>query len=312
MEHISKILINICLLPFYSPFLFAQEEVPPVDSSPETNIVDTTYDYLNSINSQFCRTVIWFDNFFIDDGGVADPSAGTRIRWYNDISWSDLDGLGFDSTVNLRVNLPKVSRKLKLVFESGEEDDPFDLSPTEQEETQNSLGLDYDVFDRGRGSFAIKVSLRPSIEGRYIYTLPLTERTLARFTQKLYQREKITGESTQVDLDYSINPKFLFRWTNFAKYESDINGFKFGSGFTLFHYISDKQAINYKANISSLEKPYRYINNSHLSMTYRHNYLRKWFFYEITPALNWNKTADTERIREATITLRLEVLFSNI
>ena len=78
-----------------------------------------------------------------------------------------------------------------------------------------------------------------------------------------------------------------------------------------FQYLSEKQAINYKAGISGPDKPYTYIENSHLSITYRQNILRKWLFYEITPEINWDKSADTERRKEVSITLRLEVLFKN-
>lgn len=306
MGHLSKLLISTFLLPLP---LFADERELSSNPSSETGFIDKTYHYLNDT---FCRPAIWFDSFFVDEGVSSDAHAETMIRWYNDLSWSDLEGLEFTSKLNARLRLPRVTRKLKLVFESEDADEPFDLFPRDEKDTQNELGLDYDLYTKRRSSFNIKISFRPSIEGRYIYSYPLTAQTLFRFTQRLYQREKVTGESSQIDLDYSIHPKFLLRWTNFAKFESDIDGFKIGTGLTLFQYISKKQAINYKASIGGPDKPYHYINNSHLSITYRHNILRKWFFYEITPEINWNKTADTARQKEATITLRFEVLFTNV
>ena len=310
MENLSKLFISILLLPIYSPFLFAEEEHDIfANHSNQTNFIDKTYHYLNT---NFCQPAIWFDSFFVDDRISEDARASTMIRWYNDISWRELKGLEYKSKLRARVHLPRVTRKLKLVFESDDEDDPLTLFPRNKEETEGQLGLLYDMYARGRSSFNIKVTLRPSIEARYRYTYPFTVQTSGSFTQKLYQKKKVTGESTQLDLDHSINPKFLLRWTNFAKFESDIHGFKIGTGLTLYQFISPKQALNYRASISGPDKPYHYIDNSHLSVTYRQNILRKWLFYEITPEINWNKTADTTRKEEASITLRLEVLFKNI
>lgn len=313
MQRLSKLFISILLLPFSSFFLFAEEETEAknnisVKDNTQTTFIDETYHYLNH---KFSQPAIWFDSFFVDDRISEDASADTIIRWYNDISWSELDDFKYQSKLNARINLPKISNKLKLVFESDDEEGPLTTLPHNEEETDNQLGLRYDIFGKQRSSFNIKVTLRPGIEARYRYSYPLTTQTVAHFTQKLYQKEKVTGESSQLDLDHSITPEFLLRWTNFVKWETDIDAFKMGTGLTLYQYISPKQAINYKASISGPDKPYHYIENSHLSITYRQNILRKWLFYEVTPEINWDKTVDTERKKEATITLRLEVLFKN-
>ena len=312
MEHLSKLFISTLLLPFYSSFLFAEEEAEndiSVNDTTQTTFIDKTYHYLNST---FCQPAIWFDNFFVDDRISEDATADTMVRWYNDISSYESDGLKYKSRLNARVNLPKVSRKLKLVFESDNEEEPLTPLLPENEETHSQLGLRYDIYGKQRSSFNIKVTLRPGIEARYRYSYPLTAQTSSHFTQKIYQKNSLTGESSQLDLDHSITPEFLLRWSNFVKWETDIDGFKMGTGLTLYQYISPKQAINYKAAISGPDKPYRYIENSHLSVTYRQNILKKWLFYEITPEINWDKTDDTEREKEASITLRLEILFSNL
>ncbi|MCP5076513.1 MAG: hypothetical protein GY951_00410, partial [Psychromonas sp.] len=114
-----------------------------------------------------------------------------------------------------------------------------------------------------------------------------------------------------LDFDHSINSHFLLRWANFVTRETE-DLLELGSGLILYQYISATQALNYKASLTAQEKPEHYISNYHLSVTYRHNILRKWFYYEIIPELNWPKELDSIRDRESKITLRLEVLFDSI
>lgn len=275
----------------------------------EIGVLDSTYHYLNT---KFCQPAIWFDSFFVDERMTDDARAGTMIRWYSDFSWSETDGYQFRTSLKAKVHLPKATKKLKLVFESDTDDDVFDLFPSSGDELENSLGLRYDWYAKERSSFNIKVTLRPSIEARYRYSYPITKNTLLRFTQRIYSRKKVLGESSQFDLDHDLNEQFLVRWTNYAKYEDDTNNFELGSGLTLYQSISSKQAMNYKASVTGYDRPDAYISNTHLSMTYRQNIYRDWLFYEVTPEYNWNKEIDEKRQNEAMLTFRLEFLFNNV
>ena len=173
MEHLSKLFISILLLPFYSSFLFAEEETEndiSVSDNTQTTFIDKTYHYLNNT---FSQPAIWFDSFFVDDRISEDATADTMVRWYNDIYWRESDDFKYQSKLNARIRLPKVSRKLKLVFESDDEEGPLTPLPHTKEETDNQLGLRYDIYGKQRSSFNIKVTLRPGIEARYRYSYPL-------------------------------------------------------------------------------------------------------------------------------------------
>ncbi|MCW8334031.1 hypothetical protein J4N42_16950 [Vibrio sp. SCSIO 43135] len=282
----------------------------------ECNTVDDDAGFLDSayarLNTRFCQPAVWFDNFFIDERADEDARAGTLVRWYNDFSWVENEGYKFKTKLKARFHLPKVTRRLKVVFESDEESDVFDLFPQSSEDAESTLGLRYDWLSKGRSSFNFRVTARPSIEARYQYTYPFTIDTLARFTQKVYQRKRVTGESTQLDIDHSFSPEYLLRWTSFGTYEDDIKGWELGSGVTLYQHLSDTQAMSYQASTSGTNRPYHYITNTHLSVTYRQNIWRDWLFYELKPEYNWNKEEDIERYEEAKFTLRLEITFHNI
>ena len=275
----------------------------------ETGVLDKTYHYLNT---KFCQPAIWFDRFFVDERVTNDARAGTMIRWYNDFSWTEKEGAQFRTRFSAKVHLPKASAKLKLVFESETDDDVLGLFPPRDKEPKSTLGLRYDWYAKEQSSFNFKVTLKPSIAVRYRYSYPIAHDVLFRFTQRVYRRKDTLGERTQFDLEHAINQKFLIRWTNFAKYDDDIDHFELGSGINLYQYISPKKALNYKVSVTGYDKPELYVTNTQLSATYRQNIYRDWLFYEVKPEYNWSKDFKQDREQQATITLRLEFLFNNI
>lgn len=298
----------LLLLLLKSPPLFANHQSACFSHGKPATIIDKTYHY---INNTFCQPALWFDDFFVNERVTEDVYAGTMVRWYNDFSWNQSEDVHYKTKLNARIHLPKVTRKLKVVFEPDAEDSILNLFPNENEEPENSLGLQYSWVTKERQSLSLKATIKPSIELRYRYIYPLNEVLLTRFTQKIYQRKKITGSGTLLDFDHSLNEHFLLRWSNFINLETE-DLLEWGTGFTLYQYISTTQALNYKASLTALERPEHHINNYHLSVAYRHNILRQWFYYEIRPEINWPKEFETDRESEAKITLRLEVLFDNI
>jgi len=297
--------IFLSLLP---PLLSANHEKNCSSHGQATTIIDKTYHY---INETFCQPAIWFDDFFIDNRVLNDAYAGTMVRWYNDFSLDQNGNTLYSTKIRARVHLPSMTSHLKLVLEADAEDSVINLFPKNFTDPESSLGLNYDWVTKEQQNLSVKVTLKPSIEVRYRYIFPLSEKLLSRFTQKIYQRKKITGSTTLIDLDFAVNHNFLLRWANIARIETD-HLLELGSGLTLYQYISKTQALNYQSSLTSQEKPYHFISNYHLSIAYRQNIFRKWFYYQIKPEINWYKKPNIERYSEAKITLRLEVLFDNI
>ncbi|MFT6924750.1 MAG: hypothetical protein ACJAZP_000308 [Psychromonas sp.] len=307
-----KLIIYTFILSFYSHFLAAEEKAEDLcfSKSEQHSLVDDSYHYLNT---KFCQPALWFDSFFADQRITKDARAGTMVRWYNDFVWLEGEGFSYVPNISARLYLPKTSKKFKIVFESDTTDTIKELFPDdESEQPKNALGLSYDVSVKTRSTINIKATFRPGLEVSYRYIYPFTQQTLWRFTQKIYQQKMVTGEITGFDIDHSFNQKFLLRWSNFAKLDTDVEGLQMGTGFTLYHYISPTQALNYRASISAKNKPYHYIDNTHLGLTYRQNIIRSWFFYELSPEINWPKNSLQEKSKDVSFTLRLEVMFKNI
>ncbi|WP_237524154.1 hypothetical protein [Shewanella sp. KX20019] len=287
----------------------AQQD-PCFSLSQNDHAIDRAFDYLNT---KFCQPAIWFDSFFVDERVEDDARAGTIIRWFNDFSFYQKEDFSYRANFSARLNLPGVNKRLKLVLETSDEDDPFAPSKGPNTEREAEVGLRYDWYAKGRSSFNIQASFNPKIEARWRYTYPLSESTITRFTQKLYQDKKVTGESSELDIEHSFNETFLIRWSGAAQYESRGIGWELGSSVQLYQYISSKQAISYQGAIHSVDESYYYIKNANIGLTYRQNFARDWLFFSVTPEYNWSKeNAESERINQVVITLTLEILFNNV
>ncbi|GAD80035.1 hypothetical protein VEZ01S_22_00430 [Vibrio ezurae NBRC 102218] len=267
------------------------------------------------LNTKFCQPAVWFDDFFADDRVTEDARAGTSVRWKNDFSYIEKDGFKYESKIDAKFNLPKVTKRLKLIIESEGEDSLFDLFPKNSDEVENNIGLRYDIYAKGYSSFNIKATFKPKIEARYRFTYPITLNTVSRITQKIYQQTELTGESTQFDIDHAINTHFLLRWTSFAEFErdhaEDTSIWNMGTGFILYQYISPTQAINYTISTTATDTPRSFIDNTLISLTYRQNVFYEWLYYEITPEYNWYREYQQSFEKEASIRFRLEIRFDN-
>ncbi|WP_211237690.1 hypothetical protein [Shewanella waksmanii] len=287
----------------------ATQALDPCDAGINPDeMIDIAYQYLNT---KFCQPALWFDSFFLDDRVEEDSRAGTQVRWGNDFSYCGVDGFKYRAQLNARFHLPGASKKLKLIIDSQGDDDPFAFLRSPDDDGERDIGLRYDWYSSERVSFNIKANLQPKIEARWGYTYPLSEATTTRLTQKLYQKKKVTGESTEFDIEHVFNDYYLLRWSSVAQYETRDNGWEFGSSLRLYHYISPVRALNYIASIYGVDTPYHYVENARIAVTYRQQFLREWLFFEITPEYNWHKEVDEDRVEQVILTLRLEVLFKN-
>ncbi|MCZ4338881.1 hypothetical protein [Shewanella colwelliana] len=289
-------------------------EAPADDPCFSQSQMDTRFDQaFDYLNTKFCQPAIWFDSFFVDDRIEEDARAGTIVRWYNDFSYYEKEGFKYRANLNARLNLPGVNKRLKLILDSTGEDDPFAFLKGPDDTGERDVGLRYDWYSRDRVSFNLSANFKPKLQARWRYTYPLSQNTITRLTQKLYQEKKVTGESTEFDIEHSFNETFLVRWSAVAQYENRGNGWEFGSSAKLYQYISNKAAISYQASIYGVAQPYHYVKNANIGMTYRQNFLRDWLFYAITPEYNWGKEDEqTPRLNQAIITLSLEIMFQNI
>ena len=284
----------------------------PVDES-------TWYDSAHAYaNTAFCEPAVWFDDFFASDR-ILQEVAGSYVRWRNDFVLVEGRGFDFNTNLNFSIELPKISSKLKLIFEGDEDPALQDVLPGGQTETQdNNLGLRLDVKDTDRSKFNISVSAKPRIRLRYRYTYPVNDSFLIRFTQEIQNEEGVNGARSRLDFEKAFLPLKLFRSTTEAFVTEDFPGAEISQAFTLFQRITRKSSVSYETSAVGITRPQSLVQNIRLGVRYRQNIHRDWLFFEVSPDVTWPVTLSEDRTTVLedrrsvmSIVVRVEVHFGN-
>ncbi len=290
-------------------------ELCKIQSIDHKTWLDKAHAYLNT---KFCEPAIWFDSFFATDRTDEENRAGTTIRWRNDFRLIESQGFEFKTRFNASVQLPKTTRKLKIVFESDERDDLEDIAPSTGEEVQDRLGLRYEFVKSANSNLNVRVNLRPSVTLRYRFTYPFSDRSLTRITQEIFRRKSVNGARTRLDFEKSFDLTNLLRWTNEATVKEDIDGAELITGLVFFQQVNDISALSYEASIRGITEPNTYASNYRLGLRYRLNFYRDWLFADLVPEVNFPKIRDEvsntllERKTELAFMFRLEMFFDNL
>jgi hypothetical protein len=279
----------------------------------------TWYDSTHAVmNTAFCEPAVWFDDFFASDR-IFEEVGGTYVRWRNDFTYQQEDEYSFKTNLNFSIELPRISSKLKLIFEGDEDQALQDVLPGGQaESTNNTLGLRVDVKDTTRSSFNISFSAKPRVRLRYRYTYPARDDFVIRFTQELQNEKGINGARTRLDLEKAFLPLKLLRSTTEFFAAEDFPGVDWAQAFSLFKRITRKSSVSYEASVVGITRPENLVTNYRLGIRYRRNIHRDWLFLEFSPDITWpiNLSEDRETIikerRSVYLFLvRLEVHFGN-
>lgn len=270
------------------------------------------------INSRFCEPALWFDNFFATDRVFAEGAAGTYARWRNDFSYDEEEYFKFKMGLNLSVELPGLKDRMRLTFESDEDEDLRDIAPGSGQATTNSLGLQLDVLENIRSKFSVSINFSPRIRLRYRYTYPVYEDITMRLTQEIQRESSINSTRTQIDVERAFKQRFLFRSSTEGRFSEEFDGVDWLQAFVLFQRINKRSSLSYESSVSGISEPATLATNYRIGVRFRRNFHRRWLFYEIAPEMTWPKTLDESRLfvekdrrSKWLIFFRFEVHFGN-
>jgi len=309
------ILLVLALLLSFSDPVFAEnnnktDQACLRDLPTEDTYLDTTHSYLSS---WFCEPANWFDNFFADDRVYEEGHARTKLRWRNDLVFSEHESPDFLTIVSASLVLPKISKRLKLVFDSEEQDDLADVLPDTADNAGGSVGFLYDFVDSQKANLSLRLRFTPSITLRYRYTHAISEILVTRFTQNIYREEGAFGASTRFDIDRTIDTVNAIRWSNQVEIIEGNDGLEWISALVLFHRINDVSALSYEASVTGETRPSDLVTDSRLGVRYRRNFYRSWLFYELAPEITWPRASITDdRHSIVAFVTRLEIYFEKI
>lgn len=302
MERLQRVFCGMLAL-LLGPFAAAQTA-----SERPRSWLDNSYDYVTTTTDTLAQR---FDAFF----GEADAereSADSVLRLVNEFEWSEDDGTGAKVRLRGKVDLPRLNRRLSVVF--GEENDyRNDILPPAGA-SDSDVGIQYRVLDFARSRIDASVGTNASLDFRsslrYRYVRPVGERLRLRFTERLYLEEGDgAGTITRGDIDYRVNPSGILRLTADMEYGQETDGTEWGSRVSYLHQLNPKEALGYFAAVSGQTDPGASANTYALGLRYRRSIFRPWIFVEAEPAHLWRReTIDDPRRPVWAISFRIEFL----
>jgi len=237
------------------------------------------------VNSRFCEPALWFDNFFANDRIFNEGVAGTYIRWRNDFTYDEEEYFKFETDISFSVELPGAESRLRLTFDSGEDDALRDIAPGGAQNTTNSLGLQLDVAENERSKFNISVSLSPRVRLRYRYTYPVLPLVILRYTQEIQRQKAINSARTLIDVEKLFENQLFFRSSSEGRVSEEFEGVDWLQAFVLYQRINKKASLSYEISANGISEPRWMATNYRAAVRFRKNFHRRWLFYEISPEM---------------------------
>jgi len=277
--------------------------------SPEkTNWVDNTHAYATRKTQQLTR---WMDHFFGDpEYDLEQAESFLRVQFIDD--WNQPDGNNLDVRLRGKVELPRISRRLRLVF-SGEDREELD---EQERQDEDPFGIQYQLTEGSETRIDLTLGFssdgpRPGIRLRH--DGELTAGNTYRFTERLqYDREEEFFSSTRLDFDHALRGDSVVRWSNRVLYGQNTDGTEWRSRIALRQRLMKNSerslAVSYYAGANGVTDPDHYVRNYRLGAVARRQVYRDFLFLEVEPAYNFERPAlDQNRSGFWSVELRLEV-----
>ncbi|MEH6634883.1 MAG: hypothetical protein V7700_05155 [Halioglobus sp.] len=272
------------------------------------NWVDTSHAYATNQTQALTQ---WMDNFFGDPNyDIEKAESLVRLEWVND--WDQEDNYNTKLRLRGKLQLPKVSKRLNLVF-SGEDGD--ELSEDERQ-NDDQVGLLYNVAERQRSRVDLTLGItssdvRPGI--RFRNQGPITDLYGYRYTQRLqYETDEGFYTTGQVNLDRSMGESKLIRWSNRIVYGEETDGAEWRTRLSYNQRVrpahkKHQLVISYFGSINGVSDP-SYTKNYRLGMLFRRQVYRQFLFMELEPSYNFRRRKIEEQRDGAwNIVIRFEV-----
>jgi hypothetical protein len=282
-------------------------------ASPAEEPVESNVPILESIQGflggQFNYVANRMDAFFATER--ADDEFGrSRIRIRSQFLLRERAPSYLKNQYRLNLKLPHLEQKFKYNFADENEkntkgNNKEKSEPTVKRNTDENKGW---IFNADMG---VSVAIPPKLVTRARARRNIVTGTFThRFVEQLTYITDASGlvEETGLLSDHPYTERFLFRFVNTKQWQVLQKEFSTNHGPTWLHAITDDDAFNYSATMQTIiDDSVWYTSNYRLSVNYRRNVYKQWFYFDVIPGIDFPKVWSFRRT--PFITFQLELLF---
>ena len=284
------------------------EDIKEEHIEEDINWVDDSHAY---VTDQAQALTEWMDEFFGDPNYDLEKAESLlRLELIDD--WESEEGHDLKVRLRGKLQLPRISRRLNLVF-SGEDSDFQDES---DRAVEDSIGLQYELREGGRSRIDLTMglasgNLRPGV--KYRSEAPIDDRHSYRFVERLqYEDGEGFYSISQLDLNRVRDEDSVWRFSTRGIWGERTDGVEWRTRLALRkRYDVDARrpfAINYFGAIRGVTRPDSFVKNYRLGVTWRRQIYRDFLFMELEPAINYRRrNLDEDRDIVWGFVVRLEI-----
>ncbi len=291
------------------------EAASPEPDDPQVHWLDNSHLYLTDRTQALAN---WMDSFF-GDTEYDSEQAESIVRVELSEDWNNLEGGSTRVKIRGRVHLPRLSKRLSLVFNADEEDEGAfdDLVPGQQEEDRVGLQLRGRETKRSRFDYTMgwaSGNPRPGI--RYRNQGALGDRGSYRLTERIqYEHKKKFYSKTNFRISQRLTDNRIMNWSSRINYGEKTEGVEWSTSISWlnrYRVAHDRPiAASFYVAASGVTRPDSYVSNYALGLVYRRQLFRDYLFLEFEPSVNYRQLdaqADRELMWRAI--LRFEIALS--
>jgi hypothetical protein len=262
-----------------------------------TTLIDKYYDTLCQVLVDSSNSI---DDYFIEsDTNITENKTEAELKTYFAIE--NGQNAEYAMRLRLRIDLPKIKDKLRLILEDEDSDNIFNdgTELDNQLKIENKyyfLRLDYFRYIKEKLNITSGIGVRfkmssilypyINIKARYMikeYNAVVSNRF------RIYSDKKVENTLSLNKMEYfDDNAYILFR--NFIKYRNNTDITPIVNSLSITKIISEKQKATIGASLSSEFVNLRsYIRYPQIYISYRDKLYKDWAYYEITPSILWRE-----------------------
>ena len=253
-----------------------------------------------SLSGQLISASNYLDNFF-SDKRMEDEGSKSKVVFSYLAGYDDFRGVSSIYSVTAQLHFPKTQRRLRLVID-GSEDETSEANVDSSEEAGSEnrfeelkAALQY-VFVKSkfwqisaRTGLRFTVPVDPFAKLR-VRRLFFVEGLTLRLTQSVFlYKSDGWGETSAFDIEKRLDDTYFFRSSSRLTAIRDTGERSFLQTWSIFQDIGEKKILVYSlggsADLNSPPSTLLY----YLKARFRHNFYKKWAFYELIPILSFDR-----------------------